>query len=41
MADFKHISELIDEVLKECEDFFYELQLQREKEKKVKENGTV
>lgn len=32
MADFKHISELIEEVLKETEDFFYELQKQREKE---------
>lgn len=35
MADFKHISELIEEVLKETEDFFYEFQKQREKE-----NGT-
>ena len=35
MADFKHISELIEEVLKETEDFFYEIQKQREKE-----NGT-
>lgn len=33
MADFKHISELIEEVLKETEDFFYEFQ-------KEKENGT-
>ena len=33
MADFKHISELIEEVLKETEDFFYEFQ-------KQKENGT-
>ena len=32
MDDFKHISELIEEVLKETEDFFYELQKQREKE---------
>lgn len=32
MVDFKHISELIEEVLKETEDFFYELQKQREKE---------
>jgi inorganic pyrophosphatase len=31
MADFKHISELIEEVLKETEDFFYEFQKQREK----------
>lgn len=35
MADFKHISELIEEVLKETEDFFYECQKQKEKE-----NGT-
>jgi hypothetical protein len=35
MADFKHNSELIEEVLKETEDFFYEFQKQREKE-----NGT-
>lgn len=35
MADFKHISELIEEVLKETEDFFYEFKKQREKE-----NGT-
>ena len=35
MADFKHISELIEEVLKEADDFLYEFQKQREKE-----NGT-
>lgn len=35
MADFKHISELIEEVLKETEDFFNKIQKQREKE-----NGT-
>ena len=39
MADFKHISELIEEVLKETEDFFYEFQKQRENGKE-KENGT-
>jgi predicted DNA-binding protein len=32
MADFKHISEIIEEVLKETEDFFYEVQKQRETE---------
>ena len=39
MADFKHISELIEEVLKETEDFFYEIQKQRENGKE-KENRT-
>ena len=34
MTDFKHISEIIEEVLKETEDFFYEFQKQK------KENGT-